>query len=146
MNDENPLRTLTQRWAADDLARDKQEEHAQRMFLEQEANHTFAPIEDFLTRLAIVLGAAGASVEINSTWEHLEDQGLRRVAKVICSKPPRELRLDFTVRGVSIFYRDRTYRFTGGIGALIPAITADVEQFLTPHRASSPRGSVPPAA
>jgi hypothetical protein len=116
------------------------------MFLEQEANHTFAPIGDFLTRMASVLGAAGASVEINSTWEHLEDRGLRRIAKVIYSKPPRELRLDFTVRGVSILYCDRTYRFTSGIEALIPAITADVEQFLTPHRGSPPRGSDPPAA
>jgi hypothetical protein len=134
MNDEAPaIGTLKQKWDAGDLVREKQEERAQRMFLEQEANHTFAPIEDFLTRLKSVLGAAGASVEINSRWEHLDGRKLQRVANIICSDPPRQLRLDFTIQGVNIFYHDRVYRFTSGTAALILAITAEVEQFLTSH-------------
>jgi hypothetical protein len=81
-----------------------------------------------------VLSAAGASVDIDATWQHLDDRMLRRAAKVTCSNPPRELPLDFTIKGVSIFYRDKVSRFGAGIEALIMAITADVEQFLTPHR------------
>jgi hypothetical protein len=134
MNDEHsPGRSLKQKWDAEDAVRDKQEERAQQIFLEAEANQTFAPIEDFLARLRNVLNAAGASVEIDTTWEHLGDRRLRRVAKIIPSNPS-QLPLDFTIQGVSIFYRNKAYRFTGGIGALIQAITADVEQFLTLHR------------
>ena len=73
MNDERP-RTLKQKWGADDAARDKEEEQAQQLFLEKEANHTFAPIEDFLTKVRSVLGTSGASVEIDSMWEHLGDR------------------------------------------------------------------------
>jgi hypothetical protein len=118
----------------DDAARDKQEERAQQIFLEEEANQTFAPIDDFLARLRNLLSAAGASVEIDTTWEQLSDRRLRRVAKVISSNSQQHLPLDFTIQGVSIFYRNKVYRFTGGIRALIPAISTDVEQFLTPHR------------
>jgi hypothetical protein len=58
MNDEHSrIRTLKQRWDEDDAARDKQEERAQQIFLEKEANQTFAPIEDYLTRLGKVLSA-----------------------------------------------------------------------------------------
>ena len=64
----------------------------------------------------------------------LDDRRLRRVAKVTSSNPPQELPLDFTINGVSIFYGDKPYRFASGTGALIQAITANVEQFLTPHR------------
>jgi hypothetical protein len=32
---------------------------------------------------------------------------------------------------VTIFYRNRPYRFTRAIEALIPVITSDVEQFIT---------------
>jgi len=137
MNDERS-RTLKQKWGADDAARDKEEEQAQQLFLEKEASHTFAPIDDFLAKVGSVLGAAGASVEIDPVWEHLSDRRVRRVAKVISSNPPRQLRLEFTIQGVSIFYHDKPYRFTGGVAALIPAITADVEQFLTPpHQTES---------
>ena len=53
MNDEREsTRTLKQRWDEEDAARDKQEEGAQQAFLEAEANHTFAPIEDFLNQHA----------------------------------------------------------------------------------------------
>jgi len=135
MNDEpESTRTLKQRWDEKDAARDKQEERAQQAFLEAEANHTFAPIEDFLRRLSKVLSAAGASVEIDTTWEHLGERRLRRVAKIIFSNPPQELPLDFTINAASIFYRDKVYRLATGIEALILAITADVERFLTPHR------------
>src|SRR5215472_1707305 len=135
MNDESAsTRTLKQRWDEKDAARDKQEERAQQAFLEAEANHTFAPIEDFLIRLSKVLSAAGASVEIDTAWEHLGERRLRRVAKVISSNPQQELPLNFTINAASIFYRDKVYRLATGIEALILAITADVERFLTPHR------------
>jgi hypothetical protein len=48
--------------------------------------------------------------------------------------PLHRLPLDFTIHGVSIFYRDKVYRFASGAEALTRAITADVERFLTPHR------------
>jgi hypothetical protein len=135
MSDEGSrIRSLKQRWDADDAARDKQEERAQQTFLEEEANRTFAPIEDFLTRLGKVLSAAGASVEIDTAWEHPSDRRLRRVARIISSNPPQQLSLDFVIQGVTIFYRDKPYRFSGGIESLIGAIRADVEQFLAPHR------------
>ena len=138
MSDEHsPIRALKQRWDEKDVARDKQEERAQQAFLEGEANHTFAPIEDFLIRLSKVLSAASASVEIDTTWEHLGERRFRRVAKVISSNPPQELPLDFTIHAASIFYCDKIYRLATGIEALILAITADVERFLTPHRKSA---------
>jgi len=135
MSDEHsPIRALKQRWDEKDAARDKQEERAQQAFLEAEANHTFAPIEDFLIRLSKVLSTAGASVEIETTWEHLGERRLRRVAKIISSNPPQELPLDFTIHAASIFYCEKIYRLATGIEALIPAITADVQRFLTPDR------------
>src|SRR6516165_7387904 len=135
MNDElESTWTLKQRWDEKDAARDKQEERAQQAFLEAEANHTFAPVEDFLIRLSKVLSAAGALMEIDTTWERLGERRLRRVAKVIFSNPPQELPLDFTISAASIFYCDKVYRLATGIEALIMAITADVERFLTPHR------------
>jgi hypothetical protein len=135
MNDEPArTRTLRQKWDEEDAARDKQEERAQQAFLEEEANKTFAAIEGFLIRLSKVLSAAGASMEIDTTWQHLGERRLRRVAKVIFSNPPQELPLDFTISAASIFYCDKVYRLATGIEALIMAITADVERFLTPHR------------
>ena len=96
MNDEPAsTRTLKQRWDEKDAARDKQEERAQQAFLEAEANHTFAPIEDFPIRLSKVLSAAGASVEIDTTWEHLGERRLRRVAEIISSDSLHRLPLDF---------------------------------------------------
>jgi hypothetical protein len=102
MDDEHsPIRVLKQKWNEEDAARDKQEERAKQLFLEQEANRTFAPIEDFLTRLRKVLSAADASAEID-TWEHLGDRRLRRVARILSSNPPRQLRLEFTIQGLDI--------------------------------------------
>jgi hypothetical protein len=136
MNDE-PTRTLKQRWDEKDATRDKQEERAQQAFLEAEANQTFAPIEDFLIRLSKVLSAAGASVEIDATWEHLGERRLRRVAEIISSDSLHRLPLDFTIHAASIFYCDKVYRLATGIEALILAITTDVEQFLTPNRTAA---------
>ena len=49
MNDpHSPIRALKQKWDEEDAARDQQGERAQQLFLEAEANQTFAPIEDFL--------------------------------------------------------------------------------------------------
>jgi len=103
-------------------------------FLEVQANHTFAPIEDFLIRLSKVLSAAGASMEIDTTWQHLGERRLRRGAKIISSNPPQELSLDFTINAASIFYCDKVYRLATGTEALILAISADIERFLTPYR------------
>jgi hypothetical protein len=137
MNDEHSHSWfLRQRWDEEDAARDKQEERAQQIFLEEEANQTFAPIENYFTRLSKVLSAAGASVEIDTTWQDLGDRRLRRVAKVDFSNPLQRLSLDFTIQGVSIFYRNRRYSFPSGIEALIPVITSDVEQFITAKRQS----------
>jgi len=133
MNDE-PARSLKQKWDEEDAARDKQEERAQQAFLEEEANKTFAPIEGFLIRLSKVLSAAGASMEIDTTWEHLGERRLRRVAEVISPDSLHRLPLDFTISAASIFYRDKVYRLATGIEALILAITADIERFLTPYR------------
>jgi hypothetical protein len=135
MNDKHShVRTLKQKWHEEDAIREEQEQRAKRTFLENEANQTFAPIQDYLTRLGKVLSAAGASVEIDTTWEHFADQKLHRVATVTSANPAQQLPLDFTIQGVSIFYRGKPYRFGSGIGALILAVTTEVEQFLTPHR------------
>jgi hypothetical protein len=73
-------------------------------------------------------------VEIDTTWEHLGERRLRRVAKIISSDSLHRLPLDFTINAASILYCDKVYRLATGIEALILAITADVERFLTPHR------------
>jgi len=132
MNDEHsPGRHLKRRWDEEDAARDERERQAKRAFLEQEANELFAPVENHLTRLGRVLHAANATVEVNPTWEHLDDRKLRRVANVLFKGSAQHLRLDFTIEGVTIFYRNRPYRFTSEIETLIPVITSDVEQFIT---------------
>jgi hypothetical protein len=73
-------------------------------------------------------------MEIDTTWEHCGERRLRRVAKIISSNPPQELALDFTINAASIFYCDKVYRLATGTEALIMAITADIERFLTPYR------------
>ena len=142
MSDEQSrLLALKQQWDEEDAARDGKEERAKQKFLEQEANQIFAPIENYLSRLATVLLAAGASVEIGSTWEHIGDQKLRRTVKLTVAEPAQELALDLTIQGVSILYRGKPYRFSSGIAALIGALTTEVEQFLTPRRQSQTTGS-----
>ena len=125
-----------------DAARDKQEERAQQAFLEAEANKTFAPIEGFLIRLSKVLSAAGALMEIDTTWEHLGERRLRRVAKVTSSDSLHRLPLDFTINAASTFYRNKVYRFAGGVETLIHAVTAGerVKEPMT-EGASTARGS-----
>ena len=73
-------------------------------------------------------------MEIDTTWEHLGERRLRRVAEIISSDSLHRLPLDFTISAASIFYRDKVYRLATGIEALILAITADIERFLTPYR------------
>jgi hypothetical protein len=132
MNDEHSrIRQLKHRWDEENAARDQLERQAQRAFLEQEANELFAPVENHLTRLGRVLHAANATVEVNPTWEHLDDRKLRRVANVLFKGSAQQLPLYFTIERITIFYRDRPYRFTSGIETLIPVITSDVEQFIT---------------
>src|SRR5436309_2497156 len=107
------IRHLKRRWDEEDAERDHLEREAKRAFLEQEANHLFAPIENYLIKLDKVLGAANASVEINQIWEHLGEEKLRRIARVVSKERAQHLLLDFTIQGVTIFYRNRSFRFTG---------------------------------
>jgi len=117
------IRSLKQRWDDEDAARDELEWRAKEMFLEDQANQIFAPIEHYLTRLDKVLHAAGASVQIDAGWQHLDDRRLGRAAKVTSSDPNRQHSLDFTIQGMSILFRDRPYSFSNGIKALMRAIT-----------------------
>ena len=131
-HDRPSIHDLQCRWDKDDTTRDKKEGRAKRAFLEQEANQLFAPVEDHLAKLGRVLQAATiASVDVDPRWKHVGDQKLRRVAKVILRKSGQHLPLDLTIEGVTIFYRNAPYRFTGGVEALIPVITSDVERFIT---------------
>jgi hypothetical protein len=126
-------RSFKQRWDDEDAARDELARRAKEIFLEEQANQIFAPIEHYLTRLDKVVHAVGASVEISPVWEHLGDQRLGRAAKVTSSDPNRQHSLDFTIQGVSILFRDRPYSLSNGIKALMRVITHEVEQFLTPR-------------
>ena len=89
------------------------------------------PLENYLTALDKVLHQANAAVEIDPTWEHLDERKLRRTAKVILGETAQHLPLDLTIEGVTIFYRNRPYRFTRAIEALIPVLNSDIEQFIT---------------
>src|SRR5436305_4628875 len=132
MDDEHSgIRDLNRRWDEEDKTRDELERQAKRAFLEQEANELFAPLENYLTRLDKVLHEANAAIEIDPIWEHLDERKLRRTAKVLLRETAQHLALDLTIEGVTIFYRDRPYRFTRAIEALIPVITSYIEQFIT---------------
>jgi hypothetical protein len=135
MSDEQlSIKKLKATWNDEDFQRLNLEKKAKKRFLESEADQTFAPLQDYLTRLGKALRAAGGSMEISSEWEHLNDYKLRRVVKVLSPDPAEEFLVELTIQGVSIFYNDKPYRFSIGIRALISVITSDVEQFLTPHR------------
>ena len=131
IDEHSPIPDLKHRWDEEDKTRDELERQAKRAFLEQEANELFAPLENYLTRLDKVIQETNAAVEIDPTWEHLDERKLRRTAKVILRETAQHLALDLTIEGVTIFYRNRPYRFTRAIEALIPVITSDVEQFIT---------------
>jgi hypothetical protein len=105
MNDEHSLgRSLKQKWDEEDAERATQEARAQQIFLEAEASRTFAPIEDYFTRLGRVLSATGASVELDTAWARLSDRRLRGVARITSSDPPRQLRLEFTIQAARTIY------------------------------------------
>jgi hypothetical protein len=131
--DQEHARRLNQQWDDKDAERDERERRARQLFLEEHANQIFAPIEDFLTRLDKVLRAVGGSVEIDARWEHLGDQKLCRVAKVISTESKQQLPIELTIQEATIFYHETPYRFSHGIEALIFAITHDVERFLKPQ-------------
>ena len=124
---------LKQRWDDKDAARDKLEQREKQLFLEEQANQIFAPIEDYFMRLDKVLQRVRASAKIEAMWEHVADQRLRRVATVTSTAPWQQLRLEFAIQGVSILYRDKPYRLSREIEALILVITGEVEQFLKPR-------------
>ena len=108
---------LKQRWDDKDAARDKLEQREKQLFLEDQANQIIAPIEDYFMRLDKVIHRVRASVRIEAVWEHLADQRLRRVATVTSTDPWQQLRLDFTIQGASIMYRDKPYRLSREIEA-----------------------------
>jgi hypothetical protein len=132
MGDEHSgIRDLKHRWDEEDKTRDELERQAKQAFLEQEANELFAPLQNYLTRLDKVLHQANAAVEIDPTWQHIDERKLRRTAKVILRETAEHLSLDLTIDGVTILYRNRPYRFTRAIEALIPVLNSDIEQFIT---------------
>ena len=131
--DRASIHSLKQRWDERDAAHDKLEARAKELFLEEQANEIFAPIEECLTRLDNVLRRFDAAVEIDPTWEHLGDQRLRRVAKVRSTQSDQQLSLDFKIHGVRIFHRDKSYRFSRDTEALMRVIVGEVEQFLKPR-------------
>ena len=124
---------LKQRWNDKDAARDKLEQREKQLFLEEQANQIFTPIEDYFMRLDKVLQRVRASAKIEAMWEHIADERLRRVATVTSTAPWQQLRLEFTIQGVSILYRDKPYRLSREIEALVLVITGEVEQFLKPR-------------
>ena len=130
--DQASIRSLKQRWIEKDAARDKLEARAKELFLEEQANEIFAPIEECLTRLDNVLRRFGGAVEIDHTWEHLGNQRLRRVAKVRSTQSDQQLSLDFNIHGARIFHRDKSYQFSRDTEALIRVIAGEVKQFLKP--------------
>jgi hypothetical protein len=127
------IRNLKQRWDDEDAARDELEQQRKQLFVEEQANQIFTPIEDYFMRLDKVIHRVHASVKIEANWEHFADQRLRRVVTVTSTEPWQELPLDFTIDGTSILYRDRLYRFSRGIETLIHVITCEVEEFLKPR-------------
>jgi hypothetical protein len=126
------IRNLKQRWDEEDAARDELEQQRKQVFVEEQANQIFAPIEDYFMKLEKVLQRVRASVKIEANREHLADQRLRRVVTLTSTEPWQQLSLDFTIDGASILYRDRPYRFSRGIETLIHVITSEVEEFLKP--------------
>src|SRR4029450_514590 len=96
------IRSFKQRWDDEDAARDELERRAKEIFLEEQANQVFAPIEHYLTRLDKVVHDVGASVEISPVWEHLGDQRLGRAAKVTPTDPNRQHSVYFPIHAGSI--------------------------------------------
>jgi len=144
MSDEHSdIRHLKHRWDEEDAVRDERERQAKRAFLEQEANELFVPLENYLIRLDKVIHGANAAVEVDPTWEHLDERKLRRSAKVVSGETADYLPLDLIVEGLTIFYRNRSYRFTRSIEELIPVITSDVEQFITAQRHAAASANLP---
>jgi hypothetical protein len=132
------IRQIKRRWDEEDRTRDELERQARLAFLEKEGNELFAPVETYFAALNKLLHAANASIEINPEWEHLGERKLRRTVKVIFQENAGHLRLDLTIEGVTIFYRNMPYQFTRAIEALIPVITSDVEQFITAQHREAP--------
>ena len=131
--DREHSRSLKRRWDERDAAHDKLETRAKELFLEEQANEIFAPIEDCLTRLDAVLRRFNASVEIDHTRKYFDEQRLRRTAKVKSTQYDQQLSLDFNIHGVRIFHRDKSYRFSRDTEALMRVIVGEVEQFLKPR-------------
>jgi hypothetical protein len=126
-------RVLKQRWDEKDAARDKLEQRAKELSLEEQANEIFSPVQEHLTNLDNVLRGFSASVDINSQWEHLGEQRLRRLATVRSTEFEQQLSLAFNVHGVRIFYRDKSYQFSRDIEALKRVIAGEIEKFLKPR-------------
>jgi hypothetical protein len=132
------IRGLRQRWDAEDAERDRLERTRHEIFLAGHASQIFAPVEDYLTRLDKVLRALGASIEIGAAWEILDEEKLRRVARVKASKSAQQLALAFIIQGASILHDGRSYQFSQDTEALIRVITRKIEDFLAPGEKGSP--------
>ena len=128
--DRTSSRRLKRRWDEEDAARDELETKAKELFLEERANAIFAPIEECLTRLDNVLRRFNASLEIDPTWEHFDEERLRRRVKVKSTQSDRQLSLDFNIHGVKIFHRDKCYQFAREIETLIRVLIDEVVHFL----------------
>jgi hypothetical protein len=126
-------RGLQKRWAEEDAAREKRQQREKELFLEEQANEIFAPIDECLTRVDKVLRGFGASIDYDRTWKHLGDQRLRRSATVKSAQPDRELPLGFTIEGRRIFYRDECYQTSRETQALIRILVREIEHFLEPR-------------
>ena len=95
MSKDDNAERLKRRWDESDAARDKLETRAKELFLEEQANKIFAPIEQCLTRLDNVLRPFNASVEIDHTWKHFDEQRLRRTVTVQSTQSDQQLSLYF---------------------------------------------------
>jgi hypothetical protein len=126
-------RGLRQRWDEEDAAREERERRQKELFLEEQANEIFTPIDACLTRIDKVLRGFDASLENDRTWQHLDNQRLRRVAKVKSNQPGQQLALEFTIDGTKIFHREKLYQGSRDTEALIRIIIGEVEQFLRPR-------------
>jgi hypothetical protein len=130
MSNDDDADRVKRRWDESDAARDRLETRTKELFLEEQANEIFAPVQDCLTRLDIVLRRFNVSVEIDHTWERFDEQRLRRTAKVKSIQSDRQLSLDFNIHGARIFHLDKCYQFSREIETLVRVIVGEVEQFL----------------
>ena len=82
------IRNLKQSWDDKDATREKLEQREKQLFLEDQANQIFAPIEDYFTRLDKVLHRVRASAKIEAMWEC----AFRRCRSAVPADPDQSFR------------------------------------------------------